>query len=108
MKGLRKSADRARHGKAFPATMTPTKSLWNLSGGAGAGAVAVCGVIVVAVCGVIVVAVYGVTGSPLRVERLVQPAVVRFLMLIGHECRVTGQRTFVAVGKAACSQGRNA
>ena len=66
MKDPRKSEDRARHGKVFPATMTPTKILWNLSGGGGA-VVAVCGAIVVAVCGVIAVAVCGVTGSPVRV-----------------------------------------
>jgi hypothetical protein len=106
MKGPRKSADQARHGKAFPATMTPTKSLWNLSGG-GVGVVAVCGAtvvavyggIVVAVCGVMAVrAACGVTDSTVRIERVLRPAVVSFLMLIGHECCVTGQRTFVAVG----------
>jgi hypothetical protein len=79
MKGLRKSTDRARHGKVFPATMTPTKILWNLSGGAGAGVVAVCGatvaavygVIVAAVCGVMAVrAACGVTDSTVRVERV--------------------------------------
>jgi hypothetical protein len=87
--------------------MTPTKILWNLSGGAGAGVVAACGatvaavygVIVVAVCGVMAVrAACGVTDSTVLIERVLGPAVVSFLMLIGHECRVIGQRTFVAVG----------
>jgi hypothetical protein len=85
MKGLRKSsAGRARHGKVFPATMMPTKSLWNLSGG-GAGVVAVCGAIVVAVCGVtVVVAVCGVTDSTVAGRESLQHGAVRFLMLIGH------------------------
>ena len=81
MNGLRKSADGARHGKVFPATMTYTTSPWNLSGG-GVGVVAVCGatvaavygVIVVAVCGVMVVlAACGVTDSTVRVKKFYNP-----------------------------------
>jgi hypothetical protein len=57
MKCLRK---RALPGKAFPAPMAASTSLWNLNGGA-FGELAECGATLVAECGVTLVVVCGAT-----------------------------------------------